>query len=454
MTRRARVEIINPRARARLFARRSRGGAPRRRRGRHNDMRATNAAPAATTARVARRARATRATRTLANARVASAMRGDDARRRRVRRESSASGTAGERDDREGNAASERDRGGDRASTSARSSKEGSSLERQIAVTQRLREGFERDPFLRELGREAFAANVEYDNDVHAVRGLDEYRELMEHFSDATKSALKGFKFVTRRASSIEPGVLLIQWTAVWEGARFGKKFSNLLLGSMHEGAVRRIVEGEYGEKVAPGYPATATVADGKEPRTDLNFRLFGRTTYKVNRDGLIASRLDRIDFRTDPEPGSQSGDDFFPETPEEEEAEWEQLAEETAVNMFYNTLSPPGKNETSWFLDVLIELEWQSFQRQMGDTTSVLSKQEYVSVIYAVLASAIAAPIFIIVGLTALLLSPDQAGDPDSLDAAMTMGSDLAKLDTGANGSPVWGADVFLDLYKGKIGA
>ena len=344
----------------------------------------------------------------------------------------------------------------DRASTSARSSNEGSSLERQIAVTQRLREGFERDPFLRELGREAFAANVEYDNDVHAVRGLDEYRELMEHFSDATKSALKGFKFVTRRASSIEPGVLLIQWTAVWEGARFGKKFSNLLLGSMHEGAVRRIVEGEYGEKVAPGYPATATAtaADGKEPRTDLNFRLFGRTTYKVNRDGLIASRLDRIDFRTDPEPGSQSGDDFFPETPEEEEAEWEQLAEETAVNMFYNTLSPPGKNETSWFLDVLIELEWQSFQRQMGDTTSVLSKQEYVSVIYAVLASAIAAPIFIIVGLTALLLSPDQAGDPDSLDAAMTMGSDLAKLDTGANGSPVWGAEVFLDLYKGKIGA
>ena len=121
---------------------------------------------------------------------------------------------------------------------------------------------------------------------------------------------------------------------------------------------------------------------------------------------------------------------------------------------MFYNTLSQPGKNETSWFLDVLIELEWQSFQRQMGDTTSVLSKQEYVSVIYAVLASAIAAPIFIIVGLTALLLSPDQASDPDSLDAAMTMGSDLAKLDTGANGSPVWGADVFLDLYKGKIGA
>jgi hypothetical protein len=314
-----------------------------------------------------------------------------------------------------------------------------------------LREGFESDPFLRELGQEAFAANVEYDNDVHAVRGFDEYRELMEQFSDATVSMLKGFKFVTRRASSIEPGVLLIQWTAVWEGARFGKKFSNLLLGSMHEGAVRRIVEGEYGEKVAPGYQATATV-DGKEPRTDLNFRLFGRTTYKVNRDGLIASRLDRIDFRTDPEPGSQSGDDLYPDTSEEEE--WEQLAEETAVNMFYNTLSPPGKNETSWFLDVLIELEWQSFQRQMGDTTSVISKQEYVSVIYAVLASAIAAPIFIIVGLTALLLSPQQAADPDSLDAAMSMSSDFTRFDTGTNGSPVWGADVFLDLYKGKIGA
>ena len=292
------------------------------------------------------------------------------------------------------------------------------------------------------------AHNAEYDNDVHAVRGAEAYRTLMKRFGEATGTALTEFKFITRRASSIEPGVLLIQWTAEWEGApMFGKKFSNALLSSMHEGAVRRLVEGEYGEKLAPGYP----LANEGKKVYDMKCRLFGRTTYKVNRDGDVVSRLDRIDFRTDPPPESESGDEFFMVTPEEDEEEWERLAEETAVNMFYNTLCPPDKNETSWFLDVLVELEWQSFQRQMGDTTSVMTKQEYVSVIYAVLASAIAAPILICVGLATLFLSPE-APDPDSLEAAMSM--DLATPETGANGSPIWGPEIFLDLYKGKIGA
>ena len=180
-----------------------------------------------------------------------------------------------------------------------------------------------------------------------------------------------------------------------------------------------------------------------------MKCRLFGRTTYKVNPDGMIVSRLDSVDFRTDPEPGfSQSEDMPVFVTPAEEEQELERLAEETAVNMFYNTLCPPEKNETSWFLDVLIELEWQSFQRQMGDTTSVISREEYVNVVYAVIASAIAAPIFFFVGLTLLVFSPDQGTDPNSLDAAFT----AAPL-TGANGSPLWGADVFLDLYNSKIG-
>jgi hypothetical protein len=323
-----------------------------------------------------------------------------------------------------------------------------STLDTQIATTQRLREEFESDPFMTQSSVR-LAQNAEYDNDVHAVRGAEAYRTLMKRFGEATGTALTKFKFITRRASSIEPGVLLIQWTAEWEGAPlFGKKFSNTLLSSMHEGAVRRLVEGEYGEKLAPGYPLAN---EGKKVH-DMKCRLFGRTTYKVNREGDVVSRLDRIDFRTDPPPGSESEDEFFMITPEEEEEEWERLAEETAVNMFYNTLCPPDKNETSWFLDVLIELEWQSFQRQMGDTTSVLTKQEYVSVIYAVLASAIAAPILICVGLAMLFFSPEQAPDPDSLEAAMSM--DLATPETGANGSPIWGPEIFLDLYKGKIGA
>ena len=33
-------------------------------------------------------------------------------------------------------------------------------------------------------------------------------------------------------------------------------------------------------------------------------------------------------------------------------------------------------------------------------------------------------------------------------------MSMDLATPETGANGSPIWGPEIFLDLYKGKIGA
>ena len=383
------------------------------------------------------------------------ASRGRRPARANVRASAGASASASGNDGREGDVSRASDNqgaesageGSEEATEAAVTSASASTLDTQIATTQRLREEFERDPFMTQSSVR-LAHNAEYDNDVHAVRGAEAYRTLMKRFGEATETALTKFKFITRRASSIEPGVLLIQWTAEWEGApMFGKKFSNTLLSSMHEGAVRQLVEGEYGEKLAPGYP----LANEGKKVYDMKCRLFGRTTYKVNRDGDVVSRIDRIDFRTDPSPGSESGDEFFMVTPEEDEEEWERLAEETAVNMFYNTLCPPDKNETSWFLDVLVELEWQSFQRQMGDTTSVMTKQEYVSVIYAVLASAIAAPILICVGLAMLFLSPE-APDPDSLEAAMSM--DLATPETGANGSPIWGPEIFLDLYKGKIGA
>ena len=210
----------------------------------------------------------------------------------------------------------------------------------------------------------------------------------MKRFGEATETALTKFKFITRRASSIEPGVLLIQWTAE-EGRRcLGKSSATHSCHPCTRGRCVNSSRESTGKKLAPGYP----LANEGKKVYDMKCRLFGRTTYKVNRDGDVVSRIDRIDFRTDPSPGSESGDEFFMVTPEEDEEEWERLAEETAVNMFYNTLCPPDKNETSWFLDVLVELEWQSFQREMGDTTSVMTKQEYVSVIYAVLASAIAA--------------------------------------------------------------
>jgi len=314
------------------------------------------------------------------------------------------------------------------------------------ARTNALKASFESDPFDALSG--GLWTNAEYNNDVHAVRGAAAYEELMKHFSSMTKDCLEGMEFETRRASCVEPGVLLIQWTARWSGAKWGKKISNLLLDSMHEGAVRRLDEKEFAENFV--IKARGEVS---ERTGDVGCEIFGRTTYKVNREGMVVSREDRVDWRTDPAPGSQNEGDSYFETPEEIEREWEQVAEETATNMFYNTLCPPGKNEAKWFFDVLIELEWQSFSRQMGDTSGVLSRQEYVSVIYAVLFFAVTTPILLFTGLIALLSSPDAGVDPDSMDAAVTsLGAQVSA--TGANGSPMWDPQVFINLYKGKIGA
>ena len=317
-----------------------------------------------------------------------------------------------------------------------------SPLERKIATTTLLRERFESDPFTV-LDASLLTENAEYDNDIYAVRGAREYSVLMKHFGSATVSAIKNFRVITQRASCVEPGVLLIQWSAEWEGAPAFSK--NMILAAMHQGAARRLVEGEFGEKLAPGY-----AFENKEKVRDRKCRVFGRTTYRVDGDGLVISRQDRLDFRTDPEPGSQSMDDEFYETLEEIEEDWERYAEETSAYMFYNTLSPPDKNESLWLLHVITELEWQSFNRQMSDTAGVLSKSEYITLMYTFLASAIFAPIFILVGLSLILGASEQAVDSDSLDAALSM----AEPTTGANGSPLWGAQVFLDLYHGKIGA
>ena len=68
------------------------------------------------------------------------------------------------------------------------------------------------------------------------------------------------------------------------------------------------------------------------------------------------------------------------------DDLEAKRMAEDIAATMFYNALSPPDVGEWSWFLDTVVELEYQSFTKAMGDeSTGMLSKDEFVKYVLAV---------------------------------------------------------------------
>ena len=68
------------------------------------------------------------------------------------------------------------------------------------------------------------------------------------------------------------------------------------------------------------------------------------------------------------------------------DDLEAKRMAEDIAATMFYNALSPPDVGEWSWFLDTVVELEYQSFTKAMGDeSTGMLSKDEFFKYVLAV---------------------------------------------------------------------
>lgn len=71
------------------------------------------------------------------------------------------------------------------------------------------------------------------------------------------------------------------------------------------------------------------------------------------------------------------------------------QARDEFAVTVFYNALKPPGAQSIRWFFEVLLELEWQNFRRQVGDdTTMIQTKEEFVNTIVTLLVTVVIIPL------------------------------------------------------------
>jgi len=192
-----------------------------------------------------------------------------------------------------------------------------------IKTTDILRKRFEQGfPFVDSYfdEREIVADECEYENDVLAVRGREEFKELMSNWSqrDTKERSHFEFNFETIRSASVEPGTLLIQWKATWEeneGKK--KKFTNTLLDKMRPRDSVVSLKKELDDEAF--YLATSSSDDEKEEMNDegeekevmsskksetvnndpfQSVFVYGVTTYKVNNKGKITRRVDKIDFR------------------------------------------------------------------------------------------------------------------------------------------------------------
>lgn len=292
------------------------------------------------------------------------------------------------------------------------------------------------------------AKDCEYENDVYAVRGKKEVASLMKHWSasddkDGKKSNFE-FQFKTLRSASVEPGTLLLQWKATWKPKNAMKrKFTNTLLEKAKP--TESIVSLKKKMDKAVFLATEEELQKEKEDDPFGSVYIYGVTTYKVNGKGEIVRREDKVDWRfadngteefkpkknrnnrwnqkNNSKSSSGSLSKMSPERAEslqklgynavssssssktedgasgnnnswagDEEADFyddleaKRMAEDIAATMFYNALSPPDVGEWSWFLDTVVELEYQSFTKAMGDeSTGMLSKDEFVKYVLAV---------------------------------------------------------------------
>ena len=126
------------------------------------------------------------------------------------------------------------------------------------------------------------------------------------------------------------------------------------------------------------------------------------------NREGKVVMHSDRIVEKGEYLPGASeswsSSDEAdggaYDEKREAQMDEEDEVAarDEFATTVFYNALKPPGVTALRWFFDVLLELEWQYFRKQVGDDTTVISgKEEFVKTITTLLITAVVLPSAII---------------------------------------------------------
>jgi hypothetical protein len=332
-------------------------------------------------------------------------------------------------------------------------------LSAQLRTTNALREKLSRALF--DVDPSLVDEDVVYTSQVHEARGKRAYDELMREWKPLVKRNLQSFTYDAERAFCPEPGVLLVRWRAEWDGA-----FNA-------DAAMVTFIEENFPEYDPTELARLRAEVEGAD-RTysgDREYDVRGITTVRVNREGKVVMHSDRIVEKGEYLPGaseSWSSSDEADGTLNDEKEEEDEVAarDEFATTVFYNALKPPGVTALRWFFDVLLELEWQYFRKQVGDDTTVISgKDEFVKTITTLLITAVVLPSFIIsYAVLVSLTSPGGllSSGGDEYDALIQQADAQDRLEAVKNGgagslpaaqAPALDADLLRSLWGAKIG-
>ena len=332
-------------------------------------------------------------------------------------------------------------------------------LSAQLRTTNALREKLSRALF--DVDPSLVDEDVVYTSQVHEARGKRAYDELMREWKPLVKRNLQSFTYDAERAFCPEPGVLLVRWRAELDGA-----FNA-------DAAMVTFIEENFPEYDPTELARLRAEVEGADRAFsgDREYDVRGITTVRVNREGKVVMHSDRIVEKGEYLPGaseSWSSSDEADGTLNDEKEEEDEVAarDEFATTVFYNALKPPGVTALRWFFDVLLELEWQYFRKQVGDDTTVISgKDEFVKTITTLLITAVVLPSFIIsYAVLVSLTSPGGllSGGGDEYDALIQQADAQDRLEAVKNGgtgslpaaqAPSLDADLLRSLWGAKIG-
>jgi len=332
-------------------------------------------------------------------------------------------------------------------------------LSAQLRTTNALREKLSRALF--DVDPSLVDEDVVYTSQVHEARGKRAYDELMREWKPLVKRNLQSFTYDAERAFCPEPGVLLVRWRAEWDGA-----FNA-------DAAMVTFIEENFPEYDPTELARLRAEVEGADRAFsgDREYDVRGITTVRVNREGKVVMHSDRIVEKGEYLPGASeswsSSDEADGKLNDEKEEEDEVAArDEFATTVFYNALKPPGVTALRWFFDVLLELEWQYFRKQVGDDTTVISgKDEFVKTITTLLITAVVLPSAIIsYAVLVSLTSPGGllSGGGDEYDALIQQADAQDRLEAVKNGgagslpaaqAPALDADLLRSLWGAKIG-
>jgi hypothetical protein len=332
-------------------------------------------------------------------------------------------------------------------------------LSAQLRTTNALREKLSRALF--DVDPSLVDEDVVYTSQVHEARGKRAYDELMREWKPLVKRNLQSFTYDAERAFCPEPGVLLVRWRAEWDGA-----FNA-------DAAMVTFIEENFPEYDPTELARLRAEVEGADRAFsgDREYDVRGITTVRVNREGKVVMHSDRIVEKGEYLPGaseSWSSSDEADGTLNDEKEEEDEVAarDEFATTVFYNALKPPGVTALRWFFDVLLELEWQYFRKQVGDDTTVISgKDEFVKTITTLLITAVVLPSAIIsYAVLVSLTSPGGllSSGGDEYDALIQQADAQDRLQAVKNGgagslpaaqAPALDADLLRSLWGAKIG-